>query len=112
MPSANKVSGCYEGGLSRPVDELEHIGPDSILADDSCSGVRMRFPGHLVSIGFSVLGNNVLLTTFFGPRTPGAQNMMRCAANSPEKQSRRGRIPSIGRDVHSESVLVPRSCVP
>lgn len=38
--------------------------------------------------------------------------MMTSAASSPEKQSRQCRIPSIGRDVHSESVLVTRSCVP
>lgn len=36
--------------------------------------------------------------------------MMRSAANSPEKQSKQCRIPSIGRDVHSQSVLTS-SCV-
>lgn len=60
--SANKASGCYEGGLSCPLDELKHVGPDSILADDSHIGVRRRFLGHLVSIDFSVSANKVLPT--------------------------------------------------
>lgn len=65
MLNANNVSCCCEGGLSHPVDGLEHIGPDSILAGDSHVGVRVRFTGHLVSIVFSILESNVLPTELF-----------------------------------------------
>jgi len=42
-----------------------HIGPDSILVDDSHVGIRVRFTGRLVSVGFSVLENSVLPTELF-----------------------------------------------
>lgn len=52
---ANKVGACSEGGLSAR-SELERIGSESVLADDSRMGVKMGFAGHLVSGVFFCCG--------------------------------------------------------
>lgn len=36
--------------------ELERIGSESTLADDSCIGVRIGFASHLVGVGFFCCG--------------------------------------------------------
>lgn len=40
--------------------ELERMGSESVLADDSRTGVRMGFAGHLVSVVFSVVEDSDL----------------------------------------------------
>lgn len=55
MLGANKVGACFEGGLSAR-GELERIGSESVLPDDSRMRVKMKFAGHLISVGFFCCG--------------------------------------------------------